>query len=209
MSFSRKWLSGNGIPEEFHDILIDKSQGTETPLRQQRDDALRQAEAIPELKHQLEEAKKQLEEAQKAAAADETGAKLKAVTDEFEAYKAEMAAKEAKATADKLFRALFKERSADPDFEELLMGRVDLSTHAVENGEFADKDAANATVEQLQKQFPKAFMTNTTEGAKVAHPPASGGGALTKEQFAKMTLRERNDLYVSDRETYDAMVAEG
>lgn len=206
MSFSRKWLSDNGIPEEFHDILIDKSQGTETPLRQQRDEALRQAEAVPELKHQLEEAKKQLEEAQKAAAADETGAKLKSVTEQFEAYKAEVAAKEAKEAARALYREQLEAAGISGKHVNSIVKATDLAQFEVKDGAFASPEKVQ---EAIKAEWSDFIVTNTTVGADVAHPPASGGGALTKEQFAKMTLRERNDLYVSDRETYDAMVAEG
>lgn len=52
-------------------------------------------------------------------------------------------------------------------------------------------------------------MQTTTEGASVATPPKGAGGtSVTKEEFAKMNLRQRNELYENDRATYDALTSE-
>lgn len=202
MALTRKMLKAFGIEDEKIEQIIEAHAETVDALKQQRDDAQAKADSVPELEKQLAAAK----EAAEAAASDETGAKLKSVTEQFEAYKAEVAAKEAKEAARMLYREQLEAAGISGKHVNSIVKATDLAQFEVKDGAFASPEKVQ---EAIKAEWSDFIVTNTTVGADVAHPPASGGGALTKEQFAKMTLRERNDLYVSDRETYDAMVAEG
>lgn len=190
MSFSRKWLRDNGVPEEFHDLLIDKSQSTETPLRQQRDEAIEKAEAIPELKHKLEETSKQLEEAQKAAASDQTGARLKAVQDEFAAYKADVEKRESAATAERLLREQLKAAKLDDRYADLAVKDMNPSQYAVKDGAFEDAEAVGKAVAAFAEKYPQFVMTTNIQGASTGNPPAKSGGQAEPSSLAD-ALRQR------------------
>lgn len=187
MSFSRKWLRENDIPEEFHDLLIDKSQSTETPLRQQRDEALKSAERADELKQQLEEAKHQLEEAQKAAANDETGARLKAVQDEFEAYKADIAKAQAEATAKSLYKTELEGLNVTGKRADSIVKATDLSAFEIADGKYADPEKVR---EAIRAEWGDLIPRDDVRGAATAHPPATSGGVAAPSSLAD-AIRER------------------
>lgn len=203
MALTRKMLEEWGIDSETAEKVIKGHMATTNGVKDDLDALQRESEG---LKKQLEEANSQLEEAKKAAADDDTGAKLKAVQDEFDAYKANVEAKDARAVAEKLFREQLRAAKVDDRYADLAVKDMEPSQYAVKDGAFEDAEAVGKAVAAFAEKYPQFVTATNTIGANVAHPPATGGGALTKEQFAKMTLRERNDLYVSDRATYDAMV---
>lgn len=202
MALTRKMLKAMGIEDEKIDQVIEEHAETVSALKKQRDDAQAKADSVPELEKQLEAAKKAAE----AASGDEAVEKLKAVQDEFAAYKAGVEEREAHATAERLLREQLKAAKLDDRYADLAIKDMDPSQYAVKDGEFEDAAAVEKAVKAFAEKYPQFVTTTNTTGADVAHPPATGGGALTKEQFAKMTLRERNALYVSDRATYDSMV---
>lgn len=203
MALTRKRLEELGLDSETAEQVIKDHVTTVNGVKNDLDALQKKADG---LEKQLEETSKQLEEAQKAAAGDQTGAKLKAVQDEFAAYKADVEKRESAATAERLLREQLKAAKLDERYADLAVKDMNPSQYAVKDGAFEDAEAVGKAVAAFAEKYPQFVTTTATTGANVAHPPATGDGALTKEQFAKMTLRERNDLYVSDRATYDAMV---
>lgn len=186
MALTRKMLKAMGIEDDQAEQIIEAHAETVSALKKQRDDAQAKADGVPELEKQLEAAKKAAE----AAAADDTGAKLKAVQDEFAAYKAQVAANEAKATARALIEQKLKDKAIDPDFMRFAVSDIDFSGLEVANGAFVDDEAASKLVSDFAESNPRIFTNNTQKGADPGHPPAATGGKAEPMSLAG-ALRQR------------------
>ena len=85
----------------------------------------------------------------------------------------------------------------------------------LDKAELAEDGSVKGLAEQiqsLQKSDSYLFDIKTTEPPKAsgATPASSGSthvpGTITKEQFAKMGYKERNELFNTNRELYDSLV---
>lgn len=188
MALTRKMLKAMGIEDEKIDQIIEAHGETVDALKKQRDDAQAAADSVPELEKQLEAAKKAAE----AAAGDETGAKLKAVQDEFAAYKADVEKRESTATAERLLREQLKAAKLDDRYADLAVKDMDPSQYAVKDGAFEDAEAVGKAVKAFAEKYPQFVTTTATTGANVAHPPASDGGQAEPKSLAD-ALRQRYD----------------
>lgn len=203
MALTRKFLKALGIDDDKADEIIQAH--TETT------DGLKNAAA--ELKDKLDESERRLKEKpakgggeSKPEGGGEGGdAAVAKLQEEFDAYKANVEAEKAEREKRGLYRGLIEKAGVDAKRIDSVLKVSDLSGVAVKDGAIEDADKL---VESIKSDWADFIPVVTTEGANVAKPPTQGGGGLTKEQFAKMSLRERNELYNSDRATYDAMVAQ-
>lgn len=178
MALTRKMLKAMGIEEDQAEQIIEAHAESVDALKKQRDDAKTEAESVPELK-------KQLEEAQKAATSDDTAAELLEVKQKFEAYKAEVEQREARATAEKLFRDQLKAANINELYSDLAVKYANPAQYAVKGGAFTDPDAVKTAVEGFAEKFPQFIVSKKQEGAPAAHPPANAGG-----KTAPTSLRE-------------------
>lgn len=188
MALTRKMLEEWGIDSETAEKVIKGHMATTNGVKDDLDALQRESEG---LKKQLEEANSQLEEAKKAAADDDdTGAKLKAVQDEFEAYKANVEAKEARAVAEKLFREQLRAAKVDDRYADLAVKDMEPSQYAVKDGAFEDAAAVEKAVAGFAEKYPQFITSTSIQGAITGNPPAKSGGQAEPSSLAD-ALRQR------------------
>lgn len=196
MALTRKMLKAMGIEDEKIDQIIEAHTETTDALKQQRDEAKAEAADAEKLREQLKAAQ------EAAGDPDEYKAKFEAEKKAFADFKAEVEAKRAQDEARSLFKAQVEALGITGSRADAVVRATDLKAFEVADGAYKDPEKVKKAIQDEWADF---IPKTTTEGASVAHPPATGGSAVTAEQFAKMTLRERNSLYQTDRATYDAL----
>lgn len=186
MALTRKMLKAMGIEDDKADQIIEAHAESVDALKKQRDDAKAEADSVPGLRKQLEEAQKAAE----AAAGDDTAAKLKSVQDEFEAYRADVEAREARATAERLFREQLRAAKVDDRYADLAVKDMDPSQYAVKDGAFEDADAVEKAVAGFAEKYPQFITSTSTQGASTGNPPAKSGGQAEPSSL-RDALRQR------------------
>lgn len=199
MALTRKMLKAMGIEEDKAEEIIGAHVETVDALKKERDDLRSRAEGAEELQKQLDDLK--------ARAEDEDGYEEKYQSEHkaFEDFKAKVKADEGEREKRGLYRELLLKAGVDAKRVDSVLKVSDLSGLSVKDGKLEGEDEA---VEAIKRDWGDFIAKKTVEGAGVATPPKQGGSAVTKEQFAKMTLRERNQLYNSDRDAYQALVGD-
>lgn len=192
MALTRKMLKAMGIEDEKIDQIIEEHTESTDALKKQRDDWKAKAEAKPAADPKPKDPEP----------SDEYKAKYDAEKKAFEDYKAGIEAEKAEAEKRAKYRELIEKAGVDAKRIDAVLKISDLSGVTVKDGAI---EGADKLVEGIKADFKEFIPVITTKGANVAKPPVAGGGAVTKEQFAKMSLRQRNELFNTDRETYDAL----
>lgn len=183
MALTRKMLRAIGIEDEKIEQIIEEHAETVDALKKQRDEAKGQAGEADELRKQLEGAQKQLEGMQD----DGYKAKYEELKGEFDGYKADVEAEKAQATARSLFKAQVEKLGITGSRADSIVRATDLGAFEVEDGAYKDPKAVEEAIKNDWGDFiPKV----TTEGARVAHPPAQGGGNAEPKSLAD-ALRQR------------------
>lgn len=169
---------------------------------------------------EVNNAKKAAEDTIKAR--DEQLEALKKSSGDAEALKTEIAKlqNENKANADR-YAAEIKAMQINSAVEKELTAAGAKNLKAVK-ALLADLDKAELdgeTVKGLADQIKKLKDAEDTKflfgdqapgfkGAKAGSEPKGGAGAITKESFAKMSYKERAELYNKDQATYEALSAQ-
>ena len=190
-------LKAMGIEDEKVDQIIEEHVESIDGLKAERDRYKAGAEEAEGLRKQLEEAKAAGE------GAGEYERKLKALTEEFEAYRAKVDGEAAEREKRDLYRKLLEDAGVDPKRIDSVLRVSDLSKVAVKDGAI---EGADELPEGIKSELADFIATTSTRGAQVPNPPKGGGSnAVTPEAFRKMTVRERNALHESDPETYQSL----
>lgn len=190
-------LKAMGIEDEKVDQIIEEHVESIDGLKAERDRYKAGAEEAEGLRKQLEEAKAAGE------GAGEYERKLKALTEEFEAYRAKVDGEAAEREKRDLYRKLLEDAGVDPKRIDSVLRVSDLSKVAVKDGAI---EGADELTEGIKSEWADFIATTSTRGAQVPNPPKGGGSnAVTPEAFRKMTVRERNALHESDPETYQSL----
>lgn len=165
------------------------------------------------LKGQHQEASDGLKEAQKlidemkAATADNEGLQAKVADYEKKAEEAE--ARAAKAERDAAIKVELLANGAVPEDVDYLMFRIEQSGAEIKRGEGGKLSGVDDAIEELKTSHPSQFRqdggTGRFEGNRLPSSAGMNQGGITKEQFDKMGFAERNALYASDREAYNAL----
>lgn len=196
MALTRKMLKAMGIEDEKIEQIIEEHAESTDALKQQRDEARAKAAEADNLRRQLEEAK--------ASGGDNWQAKYEAEHEAFDAFRGKVRAESEEREKRGLYRDLLAKAGVDPRRIDSVLRVADLSKVEVKDGAIQGAEALEQAVRSDWADF---IVTKTTEGAPVATPPKVGSSsAVTAEQFARMTLRQRNELYQTDRAAYDALV---
>lgn len=186
-----------GIEDEKVEQIIEEHVESIDGLKAERDRYKAGAEEAEGLRKQLEEAKAAGE------GAGEYERKLKALTEEFEAYRAKVDGEAAEREKRGLYRKLLEDAGVDTKRIDSVLKVSDLSKVAVKDGAI---EGADELTEGIKSEWADFIATTSTRGAQVPNPPKGGGSnAVTPEAFRKMTVRERNALHESDPETYQSL----
>ena len=197
MALTRAKLKAMGLEDEKIEAIIDEHSESVTALKQQRDEFKAKAEQADELTKQVE--------ALKASSADndETARKLAEVTKEFEEFKAGVETEKAETAKRSLYRELLAKAGIDSKRIDSVLKVSDLSKVAVKDGSIENADELT---EGIKADWADFIATMTTEGANVAHPVTGGTKTgATAQDFKKMSIRDRQNLFESDPDTYRAL----
>lgn len=135
--------------------------------------------------------------------------------------KLEEANKLANMSAEERREAEYQEKIKALEEREAKLARAELMTELtkqlseknlpVESADFLlgkDADATNQSLKSFEKMFNKAVSAQVAQQLGGNAPQASTNetGAITKEQFSKMTLAQQSQLYRDNPELYNSLV---
>lgn len=202
MALTRKFLKALGLEDNQIEGIIGEHLETVNGLKGERDDLQEQLEAAkqepkPKGKHADPKPNEPGEDPYK----EQLAAEKKAFAD----YKAQVEAEKAEQQKRGLYRDLLEKAGIDSKRIGSVLKVSDLTKVTVKDGAI---EGADDLVKGIQKDWADFIPKITTKGATVAKPPSTDTNAVTKEQFAKMSLRQRNELYNTDRASYDALAGQ-
>ena len=184
MSLTRGMLKGMGLTEEQVSAIIDGHLETIDPLKEK-------AKAADELEAKLKAAQKELD-ALKANNGDDFKEKYEKEHADFEAYKKNVATKEAESEKRNLYRDLLKEIGVDAKRLDSVMRVTDLSKVKVKDGKLDDVEELTKSIKSDWADF---IGKKETRGADVTNPPGGAGAKMTREEIYRKDDRGR---YVHD-----------
>lgn len=173
MALTRRMLKAMGIEDEKIDQIIDAHTETVDALKDERDTYKAGAEKLPGVQKELDDLKKDGGDWQKKYEKEHT---------DFEAYKNEQTAKEAKATKEAAFRTLLKEAGIPEKRLDVIMKVTNLDEIELEkDGKIKD---ANKHTETVKSEYADFIVTKTERGADVDTPPANKGNqSISRDQI--------------------------
>ena len=174
------------LPKEFLDGIIAEHT------------AARDAYADEQVKAEL--AKQPTEKAGNVKDSEE----YKTLKQSFDDYKAEVAAKETKAAKEAAYRAILKDANlSDKGIEKAVKyaewDKIELETDGKLKG-------ASDHIKAAKEEWAEYVTTTTTTGAKTSNPPANNGNSgVTKEDFQKMSYKDRLQIYNDNPDLYNQL----
>lgn len=181
MALTRSMLKGMGLTGEQIDTIIDAHAETVEGLKEERDSYKANSE-------KLKDAEKEIE-ALKSAGDDGWKEKHDAVKKEFDAYKEEIASKEAKAAKEKAYRDVLKDANLNEKGIEKAVKYADWDAIELE-GE-AIKDAKNL-IKAAKEEWAEYVVKTNAGGAKVPTPINTGGtGGTYNSKADVMAITDR------------------
>lgn len=196
MALTRKFLKAMGVEEDKVEQIIEAHTATVDGLQADLEKAQADAKGMPGLQKELQAAK----EALSAAKDDGWKERHDALKKEFEDYKSDISAKEAKAAKESAVRAYFESKGITGKALGVAMrgsaAEID-AVELVEGGKLKDTAALDALVEG---DFSGLVGSTTTRGADTAHPPANNGGGMTKADIYKKDDKGRYLMSASERQ---------
>lgn len=201
MSLKREMLVNAGIEDKavIDDIMQAYGAGVENAKAQYKAEN-------DTLKEQLEQQSKTIQEMKENDnASDELKQQLSEVQAQFESYKEESDNKLAQVTKKNAIElALTKVGAHNPAD---LMKFIDIEKVELDE---SGKPQLEETIKGLKESSPYLFLE--AEGQKkpvisvAGNPKAeTGNGEITKEEFARMGLQKRNELFESNPELYEKL----
>lgn len=197
MALTRKFLSAMGIADEQAEQIITAHLETVNPLKQERDDYRVIADKLESVQKDLDKANQRLQEFEASGNKDSWKVKYDAVVEdkkkiqqEFDDFKAGIAAKELSAKKKEAYRAILKEVGiSDKRIEAVLrvspVDEVDLD----DTGAIKDADDLKKTIQSEWSEF---VVTQSEQGAHTSNPPQNiGGKYMTKEEI--MQIRDTSE----------------
>ena len=179
MALTRKMLKAMELDDdkiaqilEAHTAVIDEIASERDTFKADAERYKAQAEKLTTVEKDLVKAQAKVEEA------EDNADKLKNLKAEFEQYKADVKAKEVAGVTEKAYRSLLKEAGIADKYFDKIIKVTDLSKIKL------DKDNI---VNGIKSEWSEFVVTQGTQGANVANPPANTGGGT----FETMSLAEK------------------
>ena len=201
---TRKFLTSIGIDESKHDLLIERHTSVVNALKEERDSYKADAEKLETTKTELTNTKNELNELKKAQAGENPfEKKYNELKGEYDKYKADISAKEVKASKEGAYRKLLKEIGVADKRIDSVMRVTDIDKIELDkDGNIKDKD--NLT-NKAKTEWADFIPSTHTQGANTPTPPANSGGAKkTKEEIdAIKDTNERIKAIAENHELYN------
>ena len=128
----------------------------------------------------------------------------KALKKSFDDYKAEVSAKETKAAKEAAYRAILKdanlsEKGIEKAIKYAEWDKIELEADGKLKG-------ASDHIKAAKEEWAEYVTTTTTTGAKTSTPPANNGNSgVTKEDFQKMSYKDRLQIYNENPDLYNEL----
>ena len=202
MAFTRKFLSAMGIEADKVDEIINAHIEVVDGLKEERDNFKEDAEKLADVEKKLAKAEEKIaKNGDGETVSKEDYDKLKK---EYDDYKADITAKTTRTEKENAFRDLLKSAGVS---EKRLNAIIKVSDI---DGLELDKDGkiknAEKHTETIKSEWAEFIETTTTRGANTATPPTNTGGtSITKEDFAKMSYKDRLKIYNENSELYNEL----
>jgi len=207
MALTRKMLKAMGIEEDAIEQIIEAHTETTDALKEQRDEYKGQAEKANGLEEELERVRKQL----KAALEDESQEELKTELDkrskeledaqaanrklqgEFDAYKADAEAKDAKRRKTEAYKELLEKAGIAPKYAGKVLRVTQLDDIELdEKGGIKDADKA---IESIKSEWPEFIAKQSTKGTDPENPPTPSSTTEGVSDRAKARIDRYNERY--------------
>lgn len=192
MSLTRKMLKAMGIEDDKIDQIIDAHTETVDGLKDSLKSAVEKAENYDALQKELD--------ALKSNAGDDWKAKYEKEKKDFDAYKADITAKEAKTAKEAAAKAYFEGKNITGANLEIAMRGASAEIAGIELDEGKIKNTA-ALDELVNGTFAGLVVTKTVQGAQTATPPANTGSSrVTKADLYKKDDHGRYIMSTAERQ---------
>ena len=193
MAFTRATIrnlakeSGVELPKELEDALVSEHL------------TARNAYAEEQVKAELEK------QPENKAVNVKDSEEYKTLEKSFNDYKAEIANKQAREAKEKAVRAFYESKGITGKNLEIAMRGSRAEIDGIELD--GDKIKDSSTLDALVKgDFSGLVATTTTKGANTANPPANNGNSgVTKEDFRKMSYKEKLQIYNENPDLYNEL----
>ena len=165
-------------------------------------------DTVKDLKESLATAERERDDYKAKAPKDGVETVLKEDYDklkkEYDDYKADITAKNTRTEKENAFRELLKSAGVS---EKRLNAIIKVSDI---DGLELDKDGkiknAEKHTETIKTEWAEFIETTTTRGANTANPPANNGNSgVTKEDFQKMSYKDRLQIYNENPDLYNEL----
>lgn len=186
MALSRKFLSALGIEPEKVDEIIQAHTETVDGLKDEIAKYKADAEKLPSVQKKLDDL------AAKNDGKNPYEVKYNALKEEFEAYKSEQTAKEARTAKETAYKALLKAAGVAEKRIEAVVRVTDLD--AVELDEDGSIKDADKVTESIKAEWSDFIQTTQKKGAEVPKPPAEPSAdydSMSDAEYYKATYEAK------------------
>ena len=196
MALTRKMLKAMGIEEEKIDQIIEAHSETVDSLKADRDNYKKDADQLKSVREELDELKAKGDDGWK-----EKHDKLKG---DFDNYKKDVEAKETHSKKEAAYRAILKdanlsEKGIEKAIKYAEWDKIELEADGKLKG-------ASDHIKAAKEEWAEYVTTTTTTGAKTSTPPANNGNSgVTKEDFQKMSYKDRLQIYNENPDLYNEL----
>ena len=196
----REILSAAGVTSENMSEAVDKIiDGHVTSVNALREDVAKykaDAEKLTTVQKELDD--------MKANSNDDWKEKHDRLKDEFDKYKTDVQARETKAAKEAAYRVILKdanlsEKGIEKAIKYAEWDKIELEADGKLKG-------ASDHIKAAKEEWAEYVTTTTTTGAKTSTPPANNGNSgVTKEDFQKMSYKDRLQIYNENPDLYNEL----
>lgn len=196
----REILSAAGVTSENMSEAVDKIiDGHVTSVNALREDIAKykaDAEKLPTVQKELDDMKANTNDSWK-----EKHDKLKG---EFDTYKKDVEAKETHSKKVEAYKAILRdanlsEKGIEKAIKYAEWDKIELEADGKLKG-------ASDHIKAAKEEWAEYVTTTTTTGAKTSNPPANNGNSgVTKEDFQKMSYKDRLQIYNENPDLYNEL----
>ena len=196
----REILSAAGVTSENMSEAVDKIiDGHVTSVNALREDVAKykaDAEKLTTVQKELDDMKENSN--------DDWKEKHDRLKDEFDKYKTDVQARETKAAKEAAYRAALKdanlsEKGIEKAIKYAEWDKIELEADGKLKG-------ASDHIKAVKEEWAEYVTTTTTTGAKTSNPPANNGNSgVTKEDFQKMSYKDRLKIYNENPDLYNEL----
>lgn len=202
MAFTRKFLAAFGIEADKVDEIINAHVEVVDALKAERDHYKEDAERLPKVEAELKELKDAAEKAGKDG--DTYQVKYEAMKEKYESYKADVEAKQTRATKETAYRELLKEAKVS---DKRVDSIIKVSGDTIDKLEL-DKDGkiknSSDLLKSITSEWADFIVTETKTGASTSTPPTNNGGSkMSKDDImAIKDTAQRQKAMLENKELF-------